>query len=87
MRLGKLLNSLRILHPDDSAPPPSISILSVRELRTLLAMTTTLPITMDDVHGLEDMLKSCDQNYTLPRPQVSPREYETLYDPKLVGHT
>lgn len=60
-------------------------ILSVRELRTLLTLLSDLPIDMDDVKKLEEMLKSCDANYTGPHPHVSDREYETLYDSNLVS--
>ena len=60
------------------------SILSVRELRTLLTVINGLPITMDDVHTLEDILKTCDEAYMWTHPQVSDMEYHTLYDPKLV---
>ena len=63
--------------------PPS-SILSVRELRTLLALISSLPITMEDVHKLEEMLKTCNKSYNGTAPQVSAMEYETLYDASLV---
>lgn len=57
----------------------------MRELRTMLTLISSLPITMEDVSKLENILKTCDEEYTWPRPQVSELEYETLYDPKLVS--
>ena len=74
---------MRVTHPFLSCPLPSI--LSVRELRTLLTLISELPIDMDDVKNLEELLKSCDTNYTGPRPHVTPRDYEMLYDSSLVS--
>lgn len=60
-------------------------ILSVRELRTMLAMFSELPIDMDDVRGFEDLLRSCDKEYNGTRPSIAPIEYDTHYDPDLVS--
>ena len=59
-------------------------ILSVRELRTLLAMISDLPLHLGLVHSFEGILRQCDQHYNGTRPTVDPLEYETHYDPNLV---
>ena len=62
------------------------SILSVRELRTLLARVGGVPITLEEVHKFEQLLHNCSMKYTGPLPTVDPSEYETHYDPELVRH-
>ena len=59
-------------------------ILSVRELRTLLAMISDLPLHLGMVHSFEELLRDCDKQYNGTRPSVDPLEYETHYDPNLV---
>ena len=59
-------------------------ILSVRELRTLLAMISELPLHLGIVHSFEDLLRECDKHYNGTRPSVDPLEFETHYDPNLV---
>ena len=61
-------------------------ILSVRELRTLLAMVSTLPLDLQTVHQFEALLRECDQNFNGTRPSVDPVEFETHYDPDLVRY-
>ncbi|CAI8026125.1 N-acetylglucosamine-1-phosphotransferase subunits alpha/beta, partial [Geodia barretti] len=58
-------------------------ILSVRELRTLLAMVSELPLHLGVVHSFESLLRECDDQYNGTRPTVDPIEYETHYDPNL----
>ena len=60
-------------------------ILSVRELRTLLAMISELPLHLGTVHSFESLLQSCERRYNGTRPTVDPIEYETHYDPNLVS--
>ena len=62
-------------------------ILSVRELRTLLAMVSELPLHLGVVHSFESLLRECDNQYNGTRPTVDPIEYETHYDPNLVSFT
>lgn len=57
----------------------------MRELRTLLAKITDLPINLQAVHNFEDLLHKCDKEYNGTRPTVDPVEFETHYDPDLVG--
>lgn len=63
----------------------SYRILSVRELRTLLSMLSELPIELKHVENFQSMLESCDKAYNGTRPLVEPIEYETHYDPDMVG--
>ena len=56
----------------------------MRELRTLLAMISSLPLHLGTVHEFEDMLRECDRKYNGTRPSVEPLLYETHYDPNLV---
>ncbi len=64
---------------------PSIhSILSVRELRTLLSRITDLPLGLEAVNNFESLLRECDKHYNGTRPSVDPIEFETHYDPDLV---
>ena len=62
-----------------------IRILSVRELRTMLAKFSELPIDLDDVRNFENLLRTCNEKYNRTRPSISPIEYETHYDPDLVS--
>ena len=61
------------------------SILSVRELRTLLVKLSTLPVALEDIEKFENMLKKCGRSYNGSPPSVDPIEYETHYDPELVS--
>ena len=57
----------------------------MRELRTLLAMISELPLHLGIVHDFEALLRDCDQRYNGTRPSVDPVEFETHYDPNLVS--
>lgn len=65
--------------------PYLLSILSVRELRTLLSRVGNLPLDLQTVNSFEDLLRQCDKQYNGTRPSVDPIEFETHYDPDLVG--
>lgn len=58
-------------------------ILSVRELRTLLARVSSLPLDLQTVHQFEDLLRECGQHFNGTQPSVDPVEFETHYDPDL----
>ena len=60
------------------------SILSVRELRTLLVKTVDLPLTAGKIDDFEKMLRHCSNLYNTSMPSVDPIEFETHYDPDLV---
>ena len=60
-------------------------ILSVRELRTLLALVSDLPLHLGTVHSFEDLLRDCQKHYNGTPPSVAPLEYEINYDPNLVS--
>ena len=64
---------------------PSPSILSVRELRTLLAQVNSLPLELSAIQNFEGMLRDCDKDFNGTRPSVDPIEFETHYDPDLVS--
>ena len=51
----------------------------------MLAMFSDLPIDLEDVRNFENLLRSCDKEYNGTRPSISPVEYDTHYDPDLVG--
>ena len=61
------------------------SILSVRELRTLLAQLYDIPVTLPKIEELEKVLNDCRLNYTGTTPSIDPVEFEILYDPNLVS--
>ena len=60
------------------------SILSVRELRTLLVKLMDTPLTSQKIGDFEEMLKQCNSLYSMPTPSIDPIEFETHYDPDLV---
>ena len=60
------------------------SILSVRELRTLLVRLKGVPLTANIINSFEGVLKDCDVQYNHSSPSIDPLEYETHYDPDLV---
>ena len=63
----------------------SCSILSARELRTLMTQVEDLPITVDSIDRFQWLLGNCSLNYTGITPQPSPEEFKTLYDPSFVS--
>ena len=58
-------------------------ILSVRELRTLMARVTDLPLDAKKIDAFEGILKNCQTVYNGSVPTVDPVEFETHYDPAL----
>ena len=58
----------------------------MRELRTLLAMVSQLPLHLGLVHSFEALLRGCDDHYNGTQPTVDPVEFETHYDPNLVSN-
>ena len=61
-------------------------ILSVRELRTLMARVTDLPLDAKKTDAFESILRNCQGTYNGSVPTVDPVEFETHYDPDLVSH-
>ena len=57
----------------------------MRELRTLLAMVSPLPLHLGTVHDFENLLHKCEEKFNGTRPSVDPIQYETHYDPNLVS--
>ncbi|KAL5473979.1 hypothetical protein EMCRGX_G028549 [Ephydatia muelleri] len=58
-------------------------ILSVRELRTLMARVTDLPLDAKKTDAFESILRNCQGTYNGSVPTVDPVEFETHYDPDL----
>ena len=61
------------------------SVLSARELRTLLTHTEGIPITLDSINTFKWTLGNCSKSFNGTRPQVSKEDMENLYDPGFVS--
>ena len=51
----------------------------------MLVMVNALPIAVEDVVAFEQLLQECDEQFNGTRPTINPMEFETHYDPNMVG--